>query len=77
MPTPREQWERMSAAERGGFVALATVDLALRAWALVDLARRPEEQVHGRKWWWGAGLSVVNSAGVLPASYLLWGRRAA
>ncbi len=76
MPTPREQWEQMSASQRGGFAVVATVDLALRAWSLVDLARRPDAEVHGKKWWWGAGLTLVNSAGVLPATYLLWGRRA-
>jgi hypothetical protein len=76
MPTPREQWQQMTTAQRGAFVTLATVDVALRVWSLVDLAQRPAEEVHGPKWLWGTGLALANSAGTLPAAYLLWGRRA-
>ena len=77
MPTPKEQWEQLSPVERGGFVTVTAIDVALRVWALVDLARRPAEQIHGRKGLWATGLAVVNSAGMLPAAYLLWGRKAA
>jgi hypothetical protein len=76
MPTPREQWDQLSPVEKGGFVTVSAVDVALRVWALVDLARRPSEQIHGRKGLWATGLAVVNSAGLLPAAYLLWGRKA-
>jgi hypothetical protein len=76
MPSPREQWQQMTSAQRGGFIGVASLDVALRVWSLVDLAKRPAEDVHGPKWLWGVGLAVVNSAGMLPATYLLWGRRA-
>jgi hypothetical protein len=51
------------------------VDLGLRTWALVDLRRRPAENVNGPKAAWAAGLSVVSSAGLLPLAYLIFGRR--
>jgi hypothetical protein len=77
VPNPRERWQQMTPAQRGGFVTVASVDLALRAWSIADLARRPAGEVRGSKALWGLGLAVVNSAGALPLVYLLWGRRAA
>ena len=56
-------------------VSVAAVDLGLRTWALVDLRRRPAEDVKGPKAAWAAGLSVVSSAGLLPLTYLVFGRR--
>ncbi len=76
MPSPREQWQQLTRTQKGALATVAAVDLALRAWSLADLARRPDEQVHGPRWLWGAGLAVGNTAGMLPAAYLLWGRRA-
>lgn len=65
-----------SRGQRGLLVAVATVDLALRAWALADLATRSQDKVRGPKAGWALALSVVNSVGLLPAVYLLWGRQA-
>ncbi len=50
--------------------ALAAVDLVLRAVALRDLARRSDSEVRGSRRGWAVALSVVSSAGVLPAVYL-------
>ncbi|MFT3860274.1 DUF5652 family protein [Micropruina sp.] len=61
--------------KRRVLVAVATADLALRAWALADLAARPQQKVRGPKAGWALALSVVNSVGLLPAAYLLWGRQ--
>ena len=41
---------------------------------LIDLKRRPAAQVRGPKWLWAAS-ALVNSAGVIPLSYFLLGRR--
>ncbi|MGC3994838.1 MAG: DUF5652 family protein [Propionicimonas sp.] len=60
---------------RGAVIAVAVVDVGLRAWALVDLVKRPQAGVNGPRAAWAVALAVVNSAGVLPAAYLLWGRR--
>ncbi len=43
--------------------------------ALVDLVRRPASEVHGSKVRWAVAVIVVNSAGLLPASYFAFGRQ--
>jgi hypothetical protein len=58
-------------------MSMAAVDLGLRTWALVDLRRRPAQNVKGPKAAWAAGLVVVNSAGILPLAYFIFGRRRA
>jgi hypothetical protein len=47
----------------------------MRAWALMDLKNRPVDEVNGPKAAWALALTVVNSAGLLPTAYLLFGRR--
>jgi len=73
--TGRQRWQDLSPARRGAVVTVGVVDAGLRAWALVDLRNRPAEQVKGPKAAWALALTVVSSAGVLPAVYLLVGRR--
>ena len=53
----------------------ATVEGALKSIALIDLARRPQSQVHGSKKSWALAIAFVNSAGVLPIVYFVRGRR--
>lgn len=74
MASAREQWNHLSPWQRGVVVAVGSVDVGLRVFALADLARRPADGVRGPKWAWAVGLSVANSVGVLPTAYLLWGR---
>ena len=50
-------------------------DAALRVYALVDVARRPEAEIHGSKAMWVPALAVVSSMGLLPCAYLKYGRR--
>ena len=73
----KQRWQGLTPAQRTATMAVAAVDLGLRIWALADLARRPAEQVRGPKQAWAFGLSVVSSAGVLPLTYLIAGRRRA
>ena len=68
-------WKEMSPGKRCAVATVAVLDGGLRIWALADLARRPSEQVKGFKVAWAIALSVVNSAGVLPAAYLALARR--
>ena len=68
-------WQRLSSRQRAAVVSVAAVDLGLRAWALVDLVKRPAADVKGPKAAWALGLSFVSSAGLLPSAYLLAGRR--
>jgi hypothetical protein len=73
--TVRSWWTTLSPAQRALGGSVAAFDLGMRTWALVDLARRPAAEVRGSKTAWIAGLSVVSSGGILPAVYLLRGRR--
>jgi len=61
---------------RGLLAGVAVLDATLRAWAIADLVNRSDDQVRGSKTRWAVGLAAVNSAGLLPAAYLLWGRTA-
>jgi hypothetical protein len=47
----------------------------LKAAALIDIKRRPTDQIRGSKWFWAPAVAVVNSAGVVPLSYFVFGRR--
>lgn len=66
------RWSELSGPQQGAIVVLAAVELALTAAALVDLARRPRDQVRGPKAVWGAACFVQP---VGPVAYLTVGRR--
>ena len=74
MTTPKK-WNELGSRTRRLIMVGAAIDGALRAAALADLARRPPAEVRGSKVGWGVALTLVSSAGVLPACYLLRGRR--
>ncbi|MFN7149064.1 MAG: PLD nuclease N-terminal domain-containing protein [Microthrixaceae bacterium] len=65
------RWSELSGGQRAAIVAGAAVELALTATALVDLARRPAEQVRGPKALWALGC-VIQPVG--PIAYLAVGR---
>jgi hypothetical protein len=69
-----KRWQDLSSRQRMLIVTVGVVELVLRAAMLLDLRRRPESQVRGSKRWWALG-GLVNSAGVVPLSYFLVGRR--
>lgn len=75
MSSGRQRWNDLSPARRRLVVAVGVLDAGLRVWALVDLKKRPAEEVNGPKALWGLALTVVSSAGMLPTAYLLLGRR--
>ena len=67
-------WNRLSQGKRRLIVAVAAVETALKIAMLVDLKRRPAAQVKGSKRVWAAS-AIVNSAGIIPVSYLVFGRQ--
>ncbi len=68
----KKKWEDLSPGQRTAILVAASVELALTATALVDLARRPRELVRGPKPLWALGCFVQP---VGPIAYLAFGRR--
>jgi len=66
------RWRDLTVGERRFVVAGTALDTALKVAMLVDLRRRPGEQVRGPKWVW-ASAALINSAGVVPAAYFAVG----
>jgi hypothetical protein len=54
----KKRWRDLTRTQQRLIIALATVELALTATALVDLARRPADQVRGPKPLWVLGCFV-------------------
>ena len=71
----RQQWSDLSKPTQRLIVIGAVAETSLKAAALVDLKRRPAAQVRGAKWMWVPALTVLNSAGLAPLAYFVWGRR--
>ncbi len=66
------QWSDLPRTQQRMIIAGAAVEIALTAFALTDLARRPASQVRGPKPLWVATCFVQP---VGPIAYLLLGRR--
>jgi hypothetical protein len=66
------KWADLSPRQRALLGAAAAAELTLKITALVDIQRRPAEQIRGPKSLWRAAM-VVNLLG--PASYFAFGRR--
>jgi hypothetical protein len=71
----RRRWSDLDERTRRLLITAAVADGALRVAALIDIKRRPASQIRGPKQAWAAVVAVVNSAGVIPISYFLFGRR--
>jgi len=74
---PKKRWKDLSPRSRQLIVLGATVDGLLKLIALVDLQRRPATRVNGSKARWATAIVLINSGGLVPVVYLLWGRRPA
>jgi hypothetical protein len=71
----RRRWNALSQRSRILLITAAAADGALRVAALIDIQRRPASQIRGRKGMWAAAVALVSSAGVVPVSYFVFGRR--
>jgi hypothetical protein len=71
----RTQWRDLSERTRRLLVGAAVAEGILKIAALIDIRRRPASQVRGPKWLWATVVTVVSSAGVVPVSYFVFGRR--
>ena len=70
----KPQWSDLSKRTQRLIIIGAAVETSLKAAALVNLKRRPASEIRGAKWMWIPVLTIVNSAGVAPLTYFLWGR---
>jgi hypothetical protein len=69
------RWSDLSEGTRRWILIGGAVEGILKIVALVDLRRRPAGRIRGRKWIWATVITLANSAGVVPVSYFLFGRR--
>jgi hypothetical protein len=69
------RWSDLSPRTRRLIFVGATCEGLLKIAALVDLWRRPADQVRGSKWAWGAAVLLSNSLGGVPVAYFVKGRR--
>ena len=67
-----KRWSDLTPGQRAGTLITGFVQLALASAAWTDLAKRPAEQVKGRKAVW-AVVIAVNWVG--PIAYFIFGRR--
>ena len=70
-----QKWSDLSKPTQRLIIVAAVVETSLKAAALVDMKRRPASQIRGKKWMWVPALTILNSAGLAPLAYFLWGRR--
>ena len=68
----KKKWSERSTRSRALIVVTGVVEVVLLAATLIDLRRRPAEQIKGPKPMWTA-LAFVNILG--PISYFTFGRR--
>jgi hypothetical protein len=67
-----QKWDDLSDRQKAALLVAVSVELALTATALIDLARRPRELVRGPKALWFLGCFVQP---VGPVAYLTIGAR--
>jgi hypothetical protein len=71
----KKRWSDLSARTRRFIITVGAFEGMLKVAALIDLRRRPRDEIRGRKWLWAVVVTVVNSAGMVPISYFVFGRR--
>jgi len=69
------KWSDLSEGTRRLIIVTAVVDSLLKGAALIDIKRRPASQIRGPKWLWAPVVALANSAGIVPISYFVFGRR--
>jgi hypothetical protein len=71
----RRRWSDLSERNRRLVVVSGAAEAVLKVAALVDLRRRPADEVKGSKKMWALAIVLVNAVGVVPIAYFLVGRR--
>ena len=71
----RRRWSDLSPGTRRLIIVAAVAESIIKGAALIDIKRRPADQIRGPKWLWVPVVAVVNSLGIVPISYFVFGRR--
>ena len=71
----RRRWSDLSPGTRRLIIVAAVAESIIKGAALIDIKRRPANQIRGPKWLWVPVVAVVNSLGIVPISYFVFGRR--
>ena len=66
--------EHLDPRTRRLLVLASVIESVLKIAAMIDLARRPSNEVRGSKAAWAAAVSLINSFGAVPIAYFAWGR---
>ncbi len=75
MAAGKKQWSDRSERTRKLIIAGAVGEGILKVLALIDIKRLAGKPDPGPKWFWAVLMTVVGSAGILPVSYFLAGRK--
>lgn len=67
----KPRWRDLSSQQKLMIMFFGAIQAGLLAAALWDIARRPAEQINGKKWIW-ASVSFINYVG--PITYFVFGR---
>ena len=70
-----KQWTDLSPRIRRLILVGGAFEGVLKVAALVDLVRRPSEELRGSKPLWAATIVLINSVGAVPIAYFAYGRR--
>lgn len=73
----KKRWTDLSERTRRRIIIGAAFEGILKSAALIDLKRRPASTVKGAKWKWATAIVLVNSLGLVPLAYFVYGCRTA
>ena len=73
----RRRWSDLTQRQRRLILVGVSYEAILKIAALVDIKRRPADQVRGPRWLWATAVFLVNSVGAVPLAYFRYGRKAA
>jgi hypothetical protein len=69
-----KRWDELSPRSQRLVMVGAGFETVLKVAALIDLARRPADEIRGSKARWATAVVLINSMGVVPLAYFTLGR---
>jgi len=69
------KWSDLSPRQQRLITVGVVYEAALKIAALIDIKRRPADQIRGSKRTWAIIVVAVNSVGLAPIAYFRFGRR--